>query len=57
MEIIIMTKVETMDKNVQQLTSSNMSMEPTIQTIHKDQLSMENNIKMRMLKMGIQTRP
>lgn len=52
-----MTKVKTMDKNVLQLTSSNTAMEATIQTFHEGQLSMDNNIKMLMLKLGIQTRP
>ena len=44
-----------MDKNVKQLTSSNSAMETTIQTLHEGQLSMDNNIKMLMLKMGINT--
>jgi len=55
MEKIIMHKVDTMDKNVKQLTSSNSAMETTIQTLHEGQLSMDNNIKMLMLKMGINT--
>ena len=50
-----MNKVDTMDKNVQQLTSSNSAMEATIQTLHEGQLSMDNNIKMLILKMGINT--
>ena len=50
-----MNKVEKMDKNVQQLTSSNTAMEATLQTLHEGQLSMDNIIKMLMLKLGIQT--
>ena len=50
-----MTKVETMDQNIKQLTSINTAMEATIQTLHEGQLSMDNNIKILMLKMGIQT--
>ena len=55
MEKIIINKVETMDENVKQLTSSNTPIEATIQTLHEGQLSMDNNIKMLMLKIGIQT--
>jgi len=50
-----MTKVETMDQNVEQLTSSNTVMEASIQTLHEGQLSMVNHIKMLMLKLVIQT--
>ena len=44
-----------MDENVKQLTSSNTPIEATIQTLHEGQLSMDNNIKLLMLKIGIQT--
>ena len=50
-----MTKVETMDQNIKQLTSINTAMEATIQILHEGQLRMYTNIKMLMLKMGIQT--
>ena len=48
-----MSKVETMDKNVKQLTPSNTAMKEIIQTLHEAQLSMDNNMKILMLKMGI----
>ena len=50
-----MNKVEVMNKNVDKITESNKAMEATVLTLHEGQLSMDNNIKMLMLKMGIQT--
>ena len=55
MEKVIMTKVEAMNKNVNKITQSNKAMEATVLTLHEGQLSMDNNIKMLMLKMGITT--
>lgn len=55
METAIMNKVETMDKLMQKLKISNAAMEATVQTLHEGQLMMDNNIKMLMIKLGIQT--
>ena len=55
MEKVIMTKVEVMNENVNKITQSNKAMEATVLTLHEGQLSMENNIKMLMLKLGITT--
>ena len=55
MEKVIMTKVEVLNENVNKITQSNKAMEDTVLSLHEGQLSMDNNIKMLMLKLGITT--
>ena len=51
-----MTKVEVLNKNVNKITQSNKAMEDTVLSLQEGQLSMDNNIKILMLKLGITTK-